>query len=191
MIPARIPARSLISNSEALRQAAETYFNQTIPDGTSKKAPNNNHPTPEGLAIALGFPGYTPLRSILSDPAKVQDMPKDSLHVLLTSFSTLQDYYLKHSLSSRLSAQIVKFISNAYFNIRETSQSVQDTTSTENKTITIKVESSQPANPQEAQEIARLSQIVEEQSAIERVALGMEEVAPEQADQIPGFEDLI
>lgn len=169
----------ILADPDAVRQATTAYLHQTMPNGPSTLS--DDHPTPEGLARALGFSSFQHMRHAierrLADPnnAADPDFYDSTIHTILAACSDLQDYYLKHGLSSTLNTAVAKFISSAYFRVNETKESTVTTHNTEERTITIKIASSSPTTPEGKQEINRLTQHLEEQTRNELQAMNKTE----------------
>jgi len=169
--------RKLFRNPQSLQAASQVYFSQTLPAGPSVLSPDDNHPTPEGLASAMGFAGFTSLRKAISRlTPEQQDDPiiAQSLSTILAACSHMQDYYLKHSLSSSVPHQVAKFISSAYFNINETRVTEETSFTKQDTTVRIILETHEPSSPSEVIEMERLTTILDEQTALELAAMGVD-----------------
>ncbi len=168
---------SVLLNVQAVTHNVAAYLYSTLDKGkTDVLAPGGNHPTPEGLALALGLSCFRELQQIFKDEKRLNAIPEAAVREVVRGIALLQDYYLKHSLSSTINVQMVKFLSNAYFDIRETSSAVSEShniSSSEN-TITIKVETHKAASMDELKEMNRLESALKEQVSIELAALGHE-----------------
>ena len=166
-----LSASTLLADANRIRQSIQVYYHQTLPQGPA--ALSEDHPTPEGLALALGWPSFRKMRDdierILS---RDRDAYRDCINTILAACALMQDYYLKHGLSNNINTTISKFISSAYFDTHEKSATTTTSHHTENRSITIRVESASPSSPEEAEEIARLEQSLTEQTAAELQSMG-------------------
>ena len=167
-----LPTKALIQSPSRLQAAAQAYFHQTMPNGPSTLNPSGDHPTPEGLALSFGWPSFQKMKQAISTLLQNEpDSHRESIATILAAAATLQDYYLKHGLSSAVNVTMVKFLSSAYFDTHE--RTTQETTiNTNSKTFVFKVETTAPATPEEALEIARLEAEMEEQTRAELVQIG-------------------
>lgn len=96
------------------------------------------HPTPPGLALAMGLTGFDSLMRIIKKAeVDTQAYPKESLDVLHVARSLLEDYYLDHGLREAIPAQFTKFIMSSFFNRNE--KTIQEGTGQAGGNTTINV----------------------------------------------------
>lgn len=173
------PPVQIFNDYNRLLHNIQTYLHETIPGGTRALAQEENHPTPEGLALSMGFAGFSQLKNYVKKTLNLPEgeerekaLPQTSFNLVMASFATLQDYYLKHSLSTKISATVSKFIASAYFNTNETKVSDSTTRSEEDRTIRVIIEGATASTIEEQNEMIRLNQHLERQTKSELAALG-------------------
>ena len=152
-----IEPRQILNNASDLEHNITIYLSETIENDEGPP------PTPEGLARAVGFTSFSQLRSTLKTYHKDY---KTATDFLVSACSIILDYYQQQGLTDRLSQQFIRFLSSAYFDISE--KTMQETTITENKTITINISSSAPASFEEEVELIALDHEMKQLQSIER-----------------------
>jgi len=164
-----------MADPESVYHATQAYLHRTMPHGTSTLS--DDHPTPEGLARAIGFPSFQSMRQAIEKrlAATPEDDYDATVTTILAACADLQDYYLKHSLTSTLNASVAKFISSAYFKINETKETAATSHHSEERTITIKIASQSPTSPEEAKEMDRLTEHLARQTRDELEAMNRTE----------------
>ena len=188
-----ISAATLLADPDRLRAASQVYFSQTLPQGPAQLSAN--HPTPEGLAQALGWASFARMRSdvqkLLQKNANDPNAPCAVTDTILAACAMMQDYYLKHGLNSSINTTISKFIASAYFDTYEKQHTTTESRHTEDRTITIRVQPSTPTSPDEAKEIARLEKSLRDQTAAELASLGRATTREQPGASTLQLEDII
>lgn len=115
------PERAM-ADPEALRLKIVDYFSLLtsqvpLPDGTF---PPRQHPTPPGLAMAMGLRGFDALMQIIQRAEVDPDAyPEESLNVLHVARSLIEEHYLINGIREVIPQQFCKFMLSAYFNRSE------------------------------------------------------------------------
>jgi hypothetical protein len=109
--PKSFSPERVMENPEELHYRIVEYFS-LLGEGA--------HPTPPGLALAMGLNGFNALVRIINE-AEIDPKayPEESLNVLHVARSMLEDYYLDHGLREAIPAQFTKFIMSSFFNRNE------------------------------------------------------------------------
>jgi hypothetical protein len=119
-----------MADAVQLRTSIEDYFSLLQVEGS--------HPTPPGLAMAIGLRGFDALMMIMK---AVEDeptsYPEDSVSVLYTARSYLEDYYLRNGLREAIPQAFTKFIMSAYFNRSE--KTIQEQLNAKDNNIQISI----------------------------------------------------
>jgi hypothetical protein len=129
-LPKAYTPERVMADATQLRLSIEDYF--------SLIQEEKSHPTPPGLAMAMGLRGFDALMQIMKT---VEDdptfYPEDSTTVLYTARSYLEDYYLRNGLRESIPQAFTKFIMSAYFNRSE--KTIQEQLNTKDNNIQISI----------------------------------------------------
>jgi hypothetical protein len=107
-LPKAYPPTRVMADSVELRMKIIDYF--------SLIEAENSHPTPPGLALAMGLRGFDALMYIMKEEeASPGTYPEDSMDVLHVARSHLEAYYINHGLREAIPAQFTRFLMSAYF----------------------------------------------------------------------------
>jgi hypothetical protein len=134
-LPKSYPPTKVMADANQLRLRVVDYFS-LINDPTNEGPPR--HPTPPGLAMALGLRSFDALLRIMQvaedDPSVY---PEESLEVLHVARSYLEDHYISHGLREMIPTQFLKFLLSAYFNRSE--KTIQETLNAKDNQLNINI----------------------------------------------------
>ena len=77
-------------------------------------------PTPPGLAMALGFSGFSALlKTLQTEEQNPGTYPQDAIYALQRACSYIEDWYVTHGLQEHIPVAFVRFLLSAYHNRSE------------------------------------------------------------------------
>jgi len=110
-LPRAYPPSRVMADPNQLRMKVVDYFSMLTADPEDRR-----HPTPPGLAMALGLRSFDALLHIMQvaedDPSAY---PEESLDVLHVARTHIEDYYINNGLRETIPHAFLKFLLSAYF----------------------------------------------------------------------------
>lgn len=110
-LPKAYPPTRVMADPDELRMKVVDYFSMLTIDSEDRR-----HPTPPGLAMALGLRSFDALLHIMQvaeeDPSAYPEASLDVLHVARTH---IEDYYINNGLRETIPHAFLKFLLSAYF----------------------------------------------------------------------------
>ena len=129
-LPKAYPPSRVMEDPVALRLRVIDYF--------SLLEAERSHPTPPGLAMAMGLRGFDALMRILKEVEEEPiTYPEEALDVLYTARSYLEDYYIRYGLKEAIPAAFTKFLLTAFFNRSE--KTIQETLNAKDNNLQINI----------------------------------------------------
>ena len=100
-----------MADPTSLRTKVVDYFSLLTEDPERPK-----HPTPPGLAMALGLRSFDTLLRIMQQAEDDPTIyPEESLDVLHVARSYIEDHFIQYGLREAIPTQFTKFLLSAYF----------------------------------------------------------------------------
>jgi hypothetical protein len=132
-LPRAYPPSRVMADPDQLRMKVVDYFSMLTADLEDRR-----HPTPPGLAMALGLRSFDALLHILQvaeeDPSTY---PEESLDVLHVARTHIEDYYINNGLRETIPHAFLKFLLSAYFNRSE--KTIQETLNARDNQLNINI----------------------------------------------------